>query len=284
MVLLVPFLLIPLALLTPDAPWKRRILWLAAGGAAAAIVIMPWVAFNLSRFDKQVLISSQGGRTLAASNCDAAYYGPLLGYKHLTDPECSRAFDLKAWYAALPADLRSRQLDASWQDAELKKLSREYIDGHRRRLLVVVAAREGRTWGLFRPFQQLRLDLLHGNIWFLWLEYFAYLVMLPFAIGGAVVLRRRGAVLSPMLAVIATVAVTVATTFGSSRYRAPADVAIALFAAVAVDAVLRAWSGRRSGPPSEREGRPATSRSRRTKKRNKLLPITLGWTGDLHAA
>lgn len=60
MVLLVPFLLIPLALLTPDASWKRRFVCLAAGGAAAAIVVMPWVAFNLSRFDKQVLISSQG--------------------------------------------------------------------------------------------------------------------------------------------------------------------------------------------------------------------------------
>ena len=97
--------------------------------------------------------------------------------------------------------------------------------------------------------------------------------MLPFAIGGAVVLRRRGGVLSPLLAVIATVALTVATTFGSSRYRAPADVTIALFAAVGGDAVLRMWSRRGSGSQVEPEGRPRRSREKR-KKRRKLLPIT----------
>jgi hypothetical protein len=246
---------------------------LLAGGAAAAIVIMPWIAFNLSRFDKQVLVSSQGGRTLSASNCDPAYYGPRVGYKHLTDPECTRGIELDAWRASLPAHLRDEPLDASWQDAELNDLAREYIDTHRERLLVVVPAREGRTWGVFRPFQQLRLDLLNGNIWFLWLQYFAYLVMVPFAIGGAIVLRRRGGVLSPMLAVIATVAVTVAVTFGSTRYRAPADVAIALLAAVAVDAVLRAWSRRRSGSrPAPEEDLPG--RRARRKKQPKLLPIT----------
>jgi hypothetical protein len=272
MVLLVPFLLIPLTLLTPDASWKRRLLCLGAGAAAAAIVIMPWVAFNVSRFDKQVLITTQSGRTLAASNCDAAYNGPLLGSEVLTDAACSRRAGLTTWRANLPADVRKQQLDASWEDAELNKLAREYIDGHRQRLLVVVPAREGRTWGLFRPFQQLRLDLIHGNITFLRLEYFAYLLMLPFAIGGAVVLRRRGGVLSPMLAVIATVAVAVVATYGSNRYRAPADVAIALLAAVAVDAVLRALSRRLSGRPPESEERPSRSRGKRRKP--KLLPIT----------
>lgn len=273
LVLLVPFLLIPLTLLAPDASPRRRLVSLGAGVAAAAIVVMPWVAFNLSRFDKQVLITSQTGRTLASSNCGAAYNGPLLGTEVLTDAECSRRAELQAWHANLPPELRQEQLDASWQDAELNTLARDYIDGNRQRLLVVVPAREGRTWGLFRPFQQLRLDLLDGSITFLRVQYFAYLLMLPFAIGGVVLLRRRGGVLSPMLAVIASVAVAVVATYGSTRLRAPADVAIALLAAVAVDALLGSVAQRLSGRSDESDDRPSRSRGKR-RRQPKLLPIT----------
>ncbi len=271
MILLVPLLLLPLMLLTSGASWQRRVAWLAVAGVTAAVVIAPWVAYNLGRFDKQVLISSQGGRTLSASNCDPAYYGPLLGYKNLTDPRCSRVPQIKTYLAQLPLDVRGRTLDASWRDAELNKLAKQYIDSHRRRLVVVLPAREGRTWGLFRPFQQLHLDLISGDIWFLRLQYFSYLAMLPFAIGGAIALRRRRMPLSPLLAVIGTVAVTVAITFGSTRYRAPADVAIALLAAVGIDALVKAWSKRQLEPPEERDERPAATRE---KKREKLLPIT----------
>ena len=95
--------------------------------------------------------------------------------------------------------------------------------------------------------------------------------MLPFAIAGAIALRRRRMPLSPLLAVIGTVAITVAITFGSTRYRAPADVAIALLAAVGIDALVKAWSKRQLEPPEEHDERPAATRE---KKREKLLPIT----------
>ena len=270
MILLVPLLLLPLMLLTSGASWDKRVGWLAVAGVAAAVVIAPWVAYNLGRFDKQVLISSQGGRTLSASNCDAAYYGRLLGYKDLIDPGCSRAPEIKTYLAQLPPDVRGRTLDASWRDAELNKLAKQYIDSHRSHLVVVVPAREGRTWGLFRPFQQLDLDLISGDIWFLRLQYFSYLAMLPFAIAGAIALRRRRMPLSPLLAVIGTVAVTVAITFGSTRYRAPADVAIGLLAAVGIDALVNAWSHRRLELDEGDEPLAPT----REKKREKLLPIT----------
>jgi 4-amino-4-deoxy-L-arabinose transferase-like glycosyltransferase len=269
MILLVPLLLLPLMLLTSGASWKQRVAWLAVAGVTAAVVIGPWVVYNLGRFDQQVLISSQGGRTLAASNCDPAYYGPLLGYKDLVSPGCSRAAAVSAYLATLPADVRSHP-DGSWRDAELNKLAKRYINSHRRRLAVVIPAREGRTWGVFRPLQQLRLDLISGDIWLLWLQYFSYLAMLPFAIAGAIALRRRRMPLSPLLAVIATVAVTVAITFGSTRYRAPADVAIGLLAAVGIDALVNAWSHRRL-EPDEGDEPPAPTRE---KKREKLLPIT----------
>jgi hypothetical protein len=202
------------------------------------VIVAPWVAYNLQRFDHRVVISSQGGRTLSASNCDTTYYGPLLGYKSLFHPGCNRLAEISG--TAIPIG------DVSGQDAQLRRLATRYIRSHRGRLPVVVLAREGRTWGVFRPFQQLRLDLMEGNIGFLWLEYFCYLAMVPAAIVGVVILRRRRAPLWPMLALILMVAITVASTFGSTRYRAPADVAIALLVAVTIDAAVRAGSGRRT--------------------------------------
>jgi 4-amino-4-deoxy-L-arabinose transferase-like glycosyltransferase len=251
MLLFVAVLLVPLVVLTRGS-WRQRVAWLAIAGAAAAAVVAPWVGYNLERFDQRVLISTQGGRTLAASNCDRTYYGPLLGYKDLLNPGCTRKNEITPVKNPLVTD-------TVVNDSELRHLATKYIRAHLDRLPVVLAAREGRTWGLFRPFQQFRLDLIRGNIAFFWLQYFFYLAMVPFAIGGVVVLwRGRRASLWPMIALIGMVAFTVASTFGSTRYRAPADVAIALLAAVGVDAALRAFAGRRTNavPVDETENRP----------------------------
>ena len=58
------------------------------------------------------------------------------------------------------------------------------------------------------------------------------------------ILRRRRVTLIPLLAVFAEVVVTAAFAFGDTRYRAPAEVAIVLLAAVAVDALWRRWRQR----------------------------------------
>jgi uncharacterized membrane protein YfcA len=83
-----------------------------------------------------------------------------------------------------------------------------------------------------------------GNIAFFWIQYF-YFGMLPTAVAGVVVLWRRRAPLWPMLALVAMVVITVAGTLGSTRYRVPADIGIAMLAAVGIDAALRAVHGRR---------------------------------------
>ena len=80
--------------------------------------------------------------------------------------------------------LAEQGTDASWLDEELREKAGDYIRGHQRRLPFVVLAREGRTWGVYRPFQQLRLDLIEGQIWLLWIQYAMYVAMVPFAIGG----------------------------------------------------------------------------------------------------
>ena len=69
--------------------------------------------------------------------------------------------------------------------------------------------------------------------------YVMYWVLIPAAVLGAVVLRRRRVTLLPLLALIITVSIGVAVTYGFTRFRASAEVAIVLLAAVGVDAVLR---------------------------------------------
>ena len=245
-------LLVPLMLL-PPVSWQRRVGWLAVaklrGGDRHR---RAWIVdTTASRFDHQVLISTQGGRTLAASNCDRAYYGPLLGYKSLATTSLQQTFagDRRRVSAGHGAAGPSVGRDAAGSRS-CDSSRRNTSAPHRGRLPVVAAAREGRTWGVFRPFQQLRLDLIEDDIRFLWAEYFFYLAMLPAAIAGASSCTADEHHSGRCLAPIVTVAITVVTTFGSTRYRAPADVAIALLAAATIGVVLdRALAARRRAAP-----------------------------------
>ncbi len=69
-------------------------------------------------------------------------------------------------------------------------------------------------------------------------------MVLPFAILGLVVLRRRRIPIFPYLAIAASVTVTVAISFGITRYRAPVDAVLPVLAAVALDALWRRYRRR----------------------------------------
>jgi hypothetical protein len=109
-------------------------------------------------------------------------------------------------------------------------------------------AREGRAWSFFRPFQQTRLDRdwRRSRLWVDRLGLFAYWTLLPAAVLGGVVLRRRGTVVYPLLAFVLTTSVAVAVTYGETRYRASAEVSIVLLAGVGVDAGIRRLASART--------------------------------------
>jgi hypothetical protein len=71
-----------------------------------------------------------------------------------------------------------------------------------------------------------------------WLSLIAFFA-LALRLAGAVILRRRRVILLPLTALAVSVTVGVAVTYGFTRFRAAAEVAIVLLAAVAVDAGLR---------------------------------------------
>jgi 4-amino-4-deoxy-L-arabinose transferase-like glycosyltransferase len=242
----------------PGMDWRRRAGLLAVGGTVVALVIAPWAIYNSTRFDKPVVLTTTLGVAMAQGNCDTTYYGPRLGYYDL---RCSVARNM-----TLPDDVRA---DQSRLDGELRRLSLDYIDGHTKRLPIVLLARQGRTWGFFDPLDTSDLEARWSNTptWVHRLALYSYWVLLVPAVAGVVHLRRRRIPLAPLLAPFLVVAIAVTVTFGQPRYRAGADVPLVILAAVGIVSTGRAFTARRGGDPHARRtrrirSRPVTSRTR----------------------
>jgi hypothetical protein len=105
----------------------------------------------------------------------------------------------------------------------------------------VLLDREGRTAGIYRPFQEARLGARWSGTaeWVGYAWTFAYWVLLPLAVAGGVILRRRRIVLYPLLVEFAIVLISAAITFGLIRYRAAAEVPLLILSAVAIDSLAR---------------------------------------------
>jgi hypothetical protein len=233
-ILLAAVLVAPIVLLAKGV-WRRRVAYLAWAGASTLGAILPWTLYNLPRFERPVLLSTSLGSGMDVANCDIAYFGPLLGSydgRFVNDPSL----------LALPP------ADASVNNVRRIRASLDYMGAHLDRLPIVLLAREGRAWSFFRPFQQTRLDRdwRRSRLWVDRLGLFLYWALLPAAVFGAVVLRRRGTVLYPLLAFVLTTSVAVAVTYGETRYRASAEVSIVLLAGVGVDAGLRRLASART--------------------------------------
>jgi 4-amino-4-deoxy-L-arabinose transferase-like glycosyltransferase len=244
LILLLPLLLVPLAVLAKGVPAGRKLGSLAAGGATALVALAPWVGYNLSRFDEPVYISNNMGRTMAAANCDSTYYGDLIGYK---DYDCLHETNLAVQARTPDWD----RLDGAGRDPLVRREVFGYIGDHARRVPVVMAARVGRALKVYGVGQEIDYDdRLHDqDRWAVYAGLASWYVVAGLAVAGAVVLRRRGEVpVFPLLVAPAVVLMAVAITFAQTRYRAPAEPALVILAAAAIDAVL---PRRRTAPPAE---------------------------------
>jgi 4-amino-4-deoxy-L-arabinose transferase-like glycosyltransferase len=229
LVLLVVALVVPLAFLAGSADLRQRLRWLGVGVLAALVVMGPWVGYNLVRFRRPVLLSSQFGPLLASANCDTTYYGRLLGFFSIP---CDR-------------DIAEREiepgLDQSERDSIYRREALEYVRGHAGRVPVVMAARAGRVLGVFRPNQQVQIDsfLNQYGVGFVRAGLYSFQAVAILAVIGAVLLRRRRtAPLFPVLATPAVVLVTVFVTYGLTRFRFAAETSLIVLAAVAIDAAV----------------------------------------------
>lgn len=268
-VLLFGLLLIPLVLLTRGPAWSRRVGWLAVASAAGVAVIVPWAAYNTARFEEPVFLSTELGVTLRIANNPTTYRGEKLGY---ADYEFAHVRRRK------PSVFRardSRPVDDSTLDLELRRESLDYVRNHLSRVPVVVLAREGRTWSLFRPFQQMEIEVIDtmgvgpsGKRVYRF-SFFAFWLLAPAAAAGALILRRRNVTLIPLMAPIVTVIAAAALTYGFTRLRASAEVSICLLSAVTIAAALprlrtafaRTRRDASSGPSFEALGPSSSSHS-----------------------
>jgi 4-amino-4-deoxy-L-arabinose transferase-like glycosyltransferase len=216
-VLLGLLLVVPLVLGRTSVAWGRRLLWLGVAGGTCIAMMTPWTIYNASRFDALVPLSTGLGGSMLSGNCPPTYSGEKLGYAEFA---CT----------LLQQGVSS---DPSVADGQLRSRAMSFMGDHLDRVSIVVAARLGRTFGVFRPAQQMEFETERGSeLWVMQLAAGMYAVLVPLAVFGAVLARRRRVPLYPLLVPWAVIIVSSALTIGAVRYRAPTEVPLVILSAV----------------------------------------------------
>jgi 4-amino-4-deoxy-L-arabinose transferase-like glycosyltransferase len=203
--------------------------WLQRGAVllvAALVVLVPWVAYNLPRFDHVVLITTNEGGALRGANCDDVYHGPALG----------------GWSVLCVIDDVDRPLeDASGRAVRLRHEALTYMRQHASRVPVVVAARLLRSADLYGLGDLVRFDVGEERArWASWAGIVSWWLLAPLAAVGWWRQRRRNGwiLIAPVIGVVVTTIVF----YGAHRLRSPMEPVVVLCAAVA----LGEWSPIRS--------------------------------------
>jgi hypothetical protein len=186
------------------------------------LVLTPWLARCWIALDQPVVISTNVGGLLAGANCDTTYAGQLLG----------------EWdYRCLPAERPGNEAVAS---TRLRDQGLRYARDHADRLPVVIAARLGRSFELYRPRQQAREEaFFEGRD--LRVEQAGvamYYVLALLAVAGAVLLARRRGPWWVLAAPVGMVVFVTVISYGLTRFRVGAEPAIVVLAAVALDGLV----------------------------------------------
>jgi 4-amino-4-deoxy-L-arabinose transferase-like glycosyltransferase len=233
LILFIPALLLPAALLAGQVSWRRRFLLLAIGVLAAAVVLAPWVARNLVTFKDPTYISTGEGLALLGANCPQSYYGPNIG----------------SWSLGCAVTVSDR--DESVQSARATHAATQYAKEHDARLPVVMLARVGRLWDFYEPIQMADWDVNEGRprtASLLGLGF--YYALLPLGVAGVIVLRRRRIAQWFLLVPGGVVTVVAILVFGLVRFRAPFEVCLVVLAAPSLVLLAQRLGGRdaRAGP------------------------------------
>ncbi|HZP29240.1 MAG TPA: glycosyltransferase family 39 protein, partial [Acidimicrobiia bacterium] len=217
--LMAPAIAIPLVIGMRSLTPRRRLELLAVAGVAGAVVFSPWVIRNSLALEHPVPLGTAQDIALENTNCESTYYGPLLG-----------------WWDQKCASSPSLTLDQSEQAPKQRDRAFRFIDHHLTRVPVVLLARAGRLWGVFRPMQTVDLMRDEGRERAVGLAGLATLYcMIPLGVAGAAVLRRRRVPISPLVAPVLVATLSAMLAFGNPRYRASADIVVVVLAAAALE-------------------------------------------------
>jgi 4-amino-4-deoxy-L-arabinose transferase-like glycosyltransferase len=215
LLLFVPFLLVPGALLARSVSLRRRFGLMGVGILCSLFVVAPWVGRNLATFTDPTYISTGNGYALLGANCPQTYAGAQLG-----------SWSLSCSFAA-PA-----HGDESVEAAKAQHAAVQYAEHHAGRLPVVVLARVGRVWDFYQPIQMANADVNEGRPVPASLAGLGfYYALLPLGVAGVVMLRRRRIPQWFLLVPAGVITVVAAVFYGTVRFRAPFEVCLVVLAA-----------------------------------------------------
>lgn len=225
---------------------RERARLLAAGTAATLLVVAPWAIGTYGRFDQPVVLTTTSQLGIRLANCEETYAaGDRFALQapecitELNDPEVQRQLGVTP----------TADPDESEGNALIGEVNRDFIGANKGRALVVAAARVGRLWGVY--------DLLGTVDGFESIERRGPLrtkVGMVLALGLAVVaaagarlVRLRKAHLALLLAWPVIASLLAVADLALVRFRAAADPALCVLAALALVALLPGRRAPRSG-------------------------------------
>ncbi len=248
-VLLFVVLAVPLVAFKRGLDRGSKLRALAAIALTGALVLAPWVGYNLSRFHEPVTMTTNTGVTIAATYCDDMFYGPLKGFWSISCLD-------RAGHKTQPR--RRVTEDESQVDKRLTKYVITYANHHLADMPIVIAARVRRLFQLYRVSSSVQVDaiegtgspdLIRGVLWGWW-------ALLGCMVGGLIVSWRRRLPVFPIAGILTVTTITAALVYGEQRFRVPAEPGCILLAAIGVDALWR-WLSRRRSHNAPRAGEEA---------------------------
>ena len=213
--------LVLLGLLVLPLGWRHRRSGLVTL-AACVLALAPWLTRCWIAFDQPVVISTNVGGLLAGANCDTTYAGPLLGQ----------------WdFGCLPKATSANEAVVA---GRLRDQGLRYARDHAGRLPVVIAARLGRSFELYKPREQATQEAFYEgrNLRVEQAGVALYYLLALLAIGGAVLLARRRGPWWVLAAPVGMVVFVTVISYGFTRFRVGAEPAIVVLAAVALDGLV----------------------------------------------
>jgi 4-amino-4-deoxy-L-arabinose transferase-like glycosyltransferase len=233
LLLLAPVTFAPVALRGRSQPLVRRLGQVALCGGAAFAVLVPWLAYNAGRFQEPVLLSTNDGLTIVATNCGPAYGSADEGGG--------------SWVVGCALEV---PVPAGADDSTVNRIYREvgirYVGRHMREVPRVMALRVIRgfaLWGLDQTVAYNRTENRPPAV--SWLGIYQWWLLCLAAVPGAVRLHRRRVPTWPLWSLLVITVGTFAVFYGATRFRMATDVLVTVLAGVtlgmAAEAGRTAW-------------------------------------------
>ena len=223
LVLLVPLVGLPIVFAVRGPATAERLRCLGAVLAVFALCVAPWAARGIGLFSVSGAVSAPLAQVVAGANCPATTGGALVGW---WSESC----------VGRPGTTLASERDAI---ATNRRAATTYVTAHPATAVSTAAARLGRALGVFRPFQTARLATAEGRpLWASRVGAVTLWLLVPLAVVGALVGRRRRVPLFPFVGLVIVSLLGVTLGYGAPRYMLPAEVAFVALGGVALHAGL----------------------------------------------